>query len=141
VETLTSRASISLSAGDWSTPGTAVEDVAKAVAELESNAIPRPYVLPLHPRRYSQLVRYTERAGVMELNRVKALMDEVVPIPHVPEGQVIVFSANPSVTDILVASDVEVTPVGENARGEYEFRVWELVLPRVKDPRGVVVLS
>jgi uncharacterized linocin/CFP29 family protein len=141
VETLTSRASLSLSAGDWSTPGTAVEDVAKAVAELGAGAIPRPYVLLLHPRRYAHLIRYTERAGVMELHRVKALVDEVTPVPYVPEDQVIVFSANPSVVDILVASDVEVTPIGETREGEYEFRVWELILPRVKDPRGVVVLS
>jgi len=141
VETLTSRASLSVSAGDWSTPGTAVEDIAKAIAELESNAIPRPYILLLYPKRYAQLLRYTEKAGVMELQRVEALVQKVVPVPHLPEGQAVLFSASPSVADLIVASEVEVTPIGENAKGDYEFRVWELILPRVKDPRGVVVLS
>ncbi|MEB2836976.1 MAG: encapsulin [Desulfurococcales archaeon] len=130
-----------LEMSDWSQPGAAVEDVARALAELESNAVPRPYVLLVSPARYAGLVRYSERSGVMDLHRVKALVHKVVIEPHVPDNAAILFSADPSVVDLLVGRDATVSVIGENAEGNVEFRVYEAILPRVKDPNGIAILS
>ena len=126
---------------DWDQVGNATEDVARAISHLIESGIPGPYLLMLNPVDYASLVKYGERTGVMELHRVKALVHQVVMESHVPEGKAILVSTNPSVTDLLVNVDLEVSHIGENSEGDEEFRLWETLLFRVKDPKGVVIIS
>jgi uncharacterized linocin/CFP29 family protein len=50
----------------WDVPGSAVAEVAKAVAELYRAYAPEPYVLFVGPGRYAKLVAVEERTGVVE---------------------------------------------------------------------------
>jgi uncharacterized linocin/CFP29 family protein len=58
-----------LMASSWDVPGSAVAEVAKAVAELYRAYVPEQYVLFVGPGRYAKLVAVEERTGVMELTR------------------------------------------------------------------------
>jgi uncharacterized linocin/CFP29 family protein len=58
-----------LMASSWDVLGSAVAEVAKAVAELYRAYAPEPYVLLVGPGRYAKLVAVEERTGVMELTR------------------------------------------------------------------------
>jgi len=123
---------------DWSEPGSAVSEVAAAVARLlESNATP-PFVLFVSPARYARLLAVHERTGVMELTRVRALA-EVVAAPVLPDGTAILVSATSRVLDLVLGADTEVDYIGPED-GRHVFRVWETVAVRVRYSKGVAVL-
>jgi uncharacterized linocin/CFP29 family protein len=58
-----------LKASSWDVPGSAVAEVAKAMAELYRAYAPEPYVPFVGPGRYAKLVAVEKRTGVMELTR------------------------------------------------------------------------
>ncbi len=126
---------------NWDQAGVATEDIARALSHIISSGIPGPYLLILNPVDYSKLVKYGERTGTMELHRVKALVHHVIMEPHVPEGTALLLSTNPSVVDIVIGNDLEVSYIGESVEGTEEFRVWETFLFRIKDPKGIIILS
>ena len=137
---LTVRGSESVEMSDWGMPGNAVNDVAKAVSALAREGVPEPYVLILNPSDYSSLVAVHERTGVMELNRVKALVSTVVSNPQLPEGTAILMSTNPSVIDLAIGTDISLDFLGPED-GELVFRAWETVALRVKYPKGILTLK
>jgi uncharacterized linocin/CFP29 family protein len=75
-----------LKASSWDVPGSAVAEVANAVAELYRVYVPEPYVLFVGPGRCAKLVAVEERTGVMELTRVRSLVKDVVDVPQLPRG-------------------------------------------------------
>jgi hypothetical protein len=128
-----------LKLGDWSEPGRAVEDVASAVAALESEGLRGPYVLVIHPRAYSALLAFHERSGVMELARVERLA-RVVVTPFVGEKRGLLLAADRSVLDIAVGVELRVDYLGQD-RGGHVFHAWETAAVRVFDPRSIVVME
>lgn len=137
---LTCKMSIKDELSDWSIPGNPVADVSKAVRNLVNEAIPPPYVLLVSPARYADLLKYTERAGVMELERVKALVSEVVQIPLLTDDDVLVISANKYMIDLVVGADTVLDYLGPSA-DEHSYRLWETLALRIKNPRAIVHLT
>ncbi|CCC81142.1 family 1 encapsulin nanocompartment shell protein [Thermoproteus tenax] len=123
----------------WSSPGEALGDVAKAAAQLIKGYIPEPYVLLVGPERYAKLLTISERAGLTELERVKGIVREVVVLPQLRE-EAVVASADPSVVDVAVGADTSLSFLGPSD-GEHLFRLWETIALRIKNPQGVVLLK
>jgi len=136
---LTCKMSIKDELSDWSIPGNPVADVSKAVKSLINEAIPPPYVLLVSPARYADLLRYTERAGVMELERVKALVSEVVQTPLLTDNDVLVISTNKYMIDLVVGADTVLDYLGPSA-DEHLYRLWETLVLRIKNPKAIVHL-
>jgi len=126
-------------ASSWDVPGSAVAEVAKAVAELHRAYVPEPYVLFVSPGRYAKLVAVEEKTGVMELTRVKSLVRDVVVVPQLPDDVALLVSTNPAVVDLAVGVDVEVIDLGPDATGR-NFLIRETFATRLKNRGGVVVL-
>lgn len=136
---LTCRMSIKDELSDWSVPGNPVIDVSRAVKKLVDEAVPPPYVLLVSPSRYADLLRYTEKTGVMELERVKALVSEVVQTPLLGDSDVLVISTNKHVIDLVVGADVVLDYLGPSV-DEHLYRLWETLALRIKNPKAIVHL-
>lgn len=137
---LTCRESIKDELSDWSVPGNPVADVSRAVRNLVNEAVPPPYVLLVSPVRYADLIRYTERTGVMELERVKALVSEVVQVPILTDNDVLVISTNKHMIDLVVGADTVLDYLGPSA-DEHSYRLWETLALRIKNPKAIVHLT
>ncbi len=133
------RGAISLSISSWDEPGLAVAEVSRAIGELIKAGARPPFVLFVSPARYSKLLAVHERTGVMELQRVKALVSEVAIVPVLPDEVALVVSTSPHVIDLAVGVDTEVSYIGPED-GYHAFRVWETLALRVRFEKGVAVL-
>jgi len=134
------RGAISLGLSSWDEPGLAVAEVSRAVGELIKGGARPPFVLFVSPARYSKLLAVHERTGVMELQRVKALVSEVAVVPILPDEVALVVSASPHVVDLAVGVDTEVSYIGPED-GYHAFRIWETLALRVRCEKGVAVLK
>lgn len=128
------------SLSDWDAVGAPVLDVAGAVSRLYSAGVPRPFLLVLSPSNYAKLARVSERAGLLELERVSRLVDNIAVTPSVGDDKVIVASTKPYIVDVVVGGDVRVDYLGPS-NGYHGFRAWELIAVRVKQPGGIIVLE
>lgn len=137
---LTCRMSIKDELSDWSVPGNPVADVSRAVKKLIDEAIPPPYVLLVNPLRYADLLKYTERTGTTELERIKALVSEVVQTPLLSSEDVLVISTNKYVIDLVVGADTVLDYLGPSA-DEQLYRLWETLALRIKNPKAIIHLT
>lgn len=136
---LSLKNSIKVQISDWSKPGSAVEEVAAAVAKLVGRNVPPPFLLFVSPSRFSKLLSVHEKTGVMELTRVKALA-EVVTLPAMPDDTVLLVSSTGRVLDLVLGADTEVDYIGPE-NGRHAFRGWETLAVRVRLEEGVAVLK
>ncbi len=137
---LLEKDSVKLKLGDWSKPGQALNDVSKAIAELSKRGIAGPYILFVDPARYAELVQIHERTGVTELARIKALVNEVVKTPHIPEDKALLITPLKHLMDIVVGVDTEIEYIGPE-NGNHVFRVYETVALRIRYPKAIVVFE
>jgi len=137
---LTCKMSIKGELSDWSVPGNPVADISRAVKRLIDEAVPPPYVLLVSPARYADLLKYAEKAGVMELERVKALVHEVVQTPLLSDEDVLVISVNKYMIDLVVGADTVLDYLGPSA-DEHLYRLWETLALRIKNPKAIIHLT
>jgi uncharacterized linocin/CFP29 family protein len=123
----------------WDTPGSAVEEVAQAIAEFGKKGIAPPYKLFLGPERYAKLLKIHEKAGVMELERIRRLVTEVVVVNNMPGDKALLVAASPNYLDIVVGRDATIDYIGPED-GMHTFRVWETLTPRIKRPEAIILL-
>jgi len=126
-------------ASSWDVPGSAVAEVAKAVAELYRAYVPEPYVPFVGPGRYAKPVAVEERTCVIKLTRVRSLVKDVAVVPQLPEDAALVMSTSPAVVDLAVSVDVEATYLGPDEAG-HNLLLRETFAVRLKNPEGAVVL-
>ncbi len=128
------------SISDWTKGGMAVEEVSQALSTLVKENIPGPYVLFISPARYSKLVMVHEKTGVMELTRLKNIVDEVVALKQLPDDTAILVSANQYMLDIAIGADTVLDYIGPE-NGSHVFRLWETLALRIKYPKAVMILK
>ncbi len=133
-EALTGRIS------DWSKGGIAVEEISQALSMLVKENIPGPYILFVSPARYSKLVMVHEKTGVMELTRLKNIVDEVVALKQLPDDKALLISANQYMIDIAVGADTVLDYIGPE-NGNHVFRLWETLALRIKYPKAIMILK
>ncbi|MCC6025178.1 MAG: encapsulin [Desulfurococcaceae archaeon] len=131
---------VKLEASSWDTPGTAVSDVARAIAKIVESGAREPFILFVSPSRYVKLLAVYEKTGVMELTRIKSLVREVVATPVLPDDVAVVVSANPYVVELVLGVDTQVDYLGPED-GYHKFRLWETLAVRTRLERGVAVLK
>lgn len=124
----------------WDIPGTAVSDVAKAIAKMLENGAREPFILFVNPSRYVKLMAVHEKTGVMELTRIKSLVKEVVSTPILPDDIAILISINPHVLDLVLGVDTQVDYLGPED-GYHKLRLWETIALRPRLEKGVAILK
>jgi rubrerythrin len=132
--------SLKMKRTDWSQPGQSVEDVARAVVEITRRGGVKPIVLVVNPVDYAKLLVVDGRTGVMDLERLKQLVDAIVYTHSLREGESIVLSSTSNTLDIVYGANAEVDYIGPE-NGYHVYRVWSTLAVRIKTPDRVVVLS
>ncbi|MEM1619764.1 MAG: family 1 encapsulin nanocompartment shell protein [Fervidicoccaceae archaeon] len=125
--------------GSWEAPGEALLDVSKALAALLRERMPRPYVLLVGTTRYARLLAIYEKTGLTELARLKALVEDVVMLPDLPDDVALLIARDQSSVDLVVGVDYEINYVGPED-GLHVFRLWSFYALRARNPRAVVIL-
>ena len=123
----------------WEAPGEAVEDVTKALAEVEKEGVRGRMALLVSPARYARLMKIGERTGMPELKRLEELVD-VKRVPSMPDNRAVLVAEDPAYVDLVVAAEPVVEELGPESGG-YRFRAWERAALRVSNPSGVLVLT
>ena len=125
---------------DWGQAGSAVNDVAKAVAKSVEGGGSGPFILALNPALYASLVAVHERTGVTELRRVEALVGKVIPIPTLPPNTAVLLPAKKEVVDVAYAVRGNIEYIGPE-NGSHLFRGRSLLALRLKNPSAVVLIK
>ncbi|MDW8433761.1 MAG: family 1 encapsulin nanocompartment shell protein [Aquificaceae bacterium] len=129
-----------MSMSDWEVLGNAFNDVSLAVSKLSEKGFYGPYYLILNPKQYFKLNRVYHNTGLLEIEQVKKLVEDVYHTPIVPEDKAILVSAGPQNMDIVVGLDVSLAFV-ESTNMVHNFRVMEVVAPRIKRPGAIMVIG
>ncbi len=137
---LNTKGTKTLNISDWSQPGRAVEDVANALKTMGENGIVPPYKLFLNPALYAELVKVHEKTGMMELERVKKLVDEVVVLNSLDPDTALLVAASKQYLDIVYGVDTRLDYIGPE-NGFQVYRLWETITLRVKEPAAILLLK
>jgi len=130
----------SMSMSDWDVVGNAFNDISLGVSKLSESGFFGPYYLLLNPKQYFQLNRVYHNTGLLELEQIKKLVEDVFYTPIVPEGKAILLSAGPQNMDIVIGMDLSLAYV-ETSNMVHHFRVMEILAPRIKRPGAILVIG
>jgi uncharacterized linocin/CFP29 family protein len=86
-----------------------------------------------------KLVSVHERTGIMGLQRLKALIKDVIASPAISDEEAVLISSKQQVLDVVIGADTVLDYIGP-IDGSHAFRLWETLAVRVKDPRGIVLM-
>ena len=132
---------VELPLGSWSEPGRALNDVARGVTHIRSIVPSAKILLLVSPSRFSELLAFHEKAGVMELVRIRQLVGEVVAHPLVSDAEAYMVPLVDSVVDLAFGVRARLDYIGLSEEGRHIFRGWETLALRVKYPKAVVKMS
>lgn len=130
----------SMSMSDWDVVGNAFSDVSMGISKLSEMGFFVPYYLVLNPKQYFQLNRVYHNTGLLELEQIKKVVADVFYTPIMPEGKALLVSAGPQNIDIVIGLDVSLAYV-ESTNMVHQFRVMEVIAPRIKRPGAVLVIG
>lgn len=124
----------------WLEPGQSVVDIAKAVSELFKAGARKPFVLFVSPTRFTKLLAVSEKTGLMDLDRVKQLVDVVAVTSVLSDDEILLISATQDVIDLVYGSDADIDYIGPE-NGVHVFRAFSTLAVRVKDPKRIILLE
>jgi uncharacterized linocin/CFP29 family protein len=129
------------SLGDWTRFGVAFDSIQTATEKLLSLNHHRPYACVLSPHLYASLLKVKEGQQFLELDQIQRLCtDGVYQSPSVPAQKGVVVSTGSQNFDLAVAQDLDIAFLGPKTMN-YQFRVFESVVLRIKRPSAVCTLE
>jgi uncharacterized linocin/CFP29 family protein len=127
--------------GSWDGPGSAFTEVVAAVERLNSEGFLAPFALVTSPRRYASLHRVHERTGVLEVESLRALLGGgVFQSNQLRPDSALVVALGPQNLDLAIGLDLSVAYLSAE-KMNHPFRVLEVVMPRIKQPRAICTLE
>lgn len=135
---MNAEGSFKIKRGDWSTGEDAYKDVAHGIAYMSSNNMLGRYALVLSPDVYLDLQRLQPNVGLLEIDRIKALVgDRVYAAGSFGLGKAILVCAEPQYMDLAVGMDLTTGYLEQRDFNHY-FRITETVALRIKNPKAIV---
>jgi len=130
-----------ISKGDWFTGENAFADIAAAKELLISKGIYGTYALALSTDLYMQLQRLQPGTGLLEIERVKKLVDgNVFQTVALGKNKAVLVCSEPSNMDLVIGQDMAAAYL-EQKDLNHVFRITESILLRIKRPQAIVVLE
>ena len=124
--------------GDWSVGEESFHAVAKGIAYFSSNSLLGRYALVLSPELYLDLQRLQPNVGLLELDRIRDLVDgRVYPAGPYGAGKAALVCAEPHCIDLVVGLDLSVGYL-EQKDLNHCFRITETAALRIKRPEAIV---
>ncbi|MGI6162228.1 MAG: family 1 encapsulin nanocompartment shell protein [Christensenellales bacterium] len=125
--------------GDWNVGETPFSDIAEGVALLAGKGHINRYSLTLSLDLYAQLQRIQAGTGVLEIDRIKSMLDgRVFKSPVLGVNKAVLVSAEPHNMDLAIGQDIEAAYL-ELKDLNHVLRIMETVVLRLKRPDAVVV--
>lgn len=126
---------------DWSKGENPFNDVAKGIEKLLAKGIYGPYALVTSTDLFTQMQRLQEGTGVLEISRVKELIDgKVYTSPVIPQNKALLIATAPQNMDLVIGQDMVTGYIGPELLN-HKMRVLETLLLRVKRPAAVVTFE
>lgn len=127
--------------GDWTKGETPFTDVAQSVESLIDKGFWGRMALVLSPNLYAQLQRIQPGTGILELDRVSALVEgRVLRASVLGQNKAILVAAESINMDLAVGVDFSVSYL-ELKDLNHSLRIVETVLPRIKRGDAIVVFD
>lgn len=127
--------------GDWTTGETAFADIAKGLTKLNDKGFLGRYALVLSPDLYLDLQRIQPGTGLMEIDRVSAMVEgRVFRAPVLGIKKAVLVCCEPQYMDLVIGQDIQAAYL-ELVDLNHHMRVLETVLPRLKEQEAVVVFE
>lgn len=125
--------------GDWNEGENAFMDVVSGLSTLRKNGRIGRHCLIVSPDLYVQLHRIQPGTGLLEIDRMKQLVEGRIFQSTVLQAQTaLLVCAQPQYIDLLVGQDIK-TAYLELVDLNHHFRILETALPRIKYPDAIVV--
>lgn len=138
---MNAEGAFSIKRGDWSTGEDAYRDVAHGIAYLSSNNMRGRYALVVSPNVYLDLQRLQPNVGLLEIDRIKRLVDDrVYAAGPFGKDKAVLVCAEPQYMDLAVGLDLSTGYLEQKDFNHY-FRITETVALRIKDPRAIVTFD
>lgn len=126
---------------DWSQGENPFNDVAKGIERLISNGVYGPYALVTSPKLYVQMQRIQEGTGVLEISRVKELLEgRVYQSPVLPEDKAVLVAIGSHNMDLVIGQDMITGYIGPEQLN-HKMRILETAILRIKRPQAVVAFE
>lgn len=126
---------------DWNTGGQGFQDIVRSIEKLQATGFYEPYSVVMSPHLYALLHRPYADTGILEIHQIRELArDGVYSSAVLPESSAVVVSTGPQNMDLAVAQDL-VTSFLQTTNMNHYFRVFELVVLRIKQPGAICTLE
>jgi len=126
---------------DWSVGENAFADIAAAVELLTEKGIYEPYALAVSPDLYMQMQRLQPSTGLLEIDRVRKLLNgNVFKSQALGREKAVLVGCDERNVDLVVGQDMATAYV-EQTELNHRLRVLESVLPRIKRSQAIVVFE
>ncbi|MGX8709590.1 MAG: family 1 encapsulin nanocompartment shell protein [bacterium] len=126
---------------DWSEGENAFTDIAAAIQLLTSKNVYGTYALAVSPDLYLQMQRIQPGTGLLEIERVKKLLNgNVVSSPVLGNDEAVLVCTEPRNIDLVIGQDLAAAYL-EQKDLNHCFRILETVLLRIKRRQAIVVFE
>ena len=126
---------------DWSMGENPFTDVSKGIEILVNKGFVTDYALIMSTDLYIQLQRLQPNAGVLEIDRVKELVNgRVFQTPVLGSNKAVLVCSQPQNMDLVIGQDMITAYMGEE-KMNYSLRVFETILPRIKRKEAIVIFE
>lgn len=131
----------SVKKGDWQEGENALADVAKGLEALTAKGFAGRFALVVGTQLYMQLHRIQPGTGLMEIDRVKKLLDgNLFQTPVIGANRAVLLCAEPSSVDLVIGQDMITAYLGAD-KLNHPLRVLETVLPRIKRKDAIIAFK
>lgn len=138
---LTAKGANKIKRSDWNEKENGFTDVVTAVSLLTKNGYLGRYALVIAPDLHLALQRLQPHTGMLELDRIKKLVDNNIYMTNILDaGKAVLVCAEPEYIDVALGLDLSVG-YAEFADFNHSFRIMETLALRIKDPAAIVVFG
>lgn len=137
----TAEGAFKIEKSDWSKDENAFSDIVKGLQHFADKNIRGRHALAVSPDLYAQLQRLQVGTGLLESERIKALVGGSLYMTTALDcNKAVLVCSEPQNMDLVIGQDL-VTGYMGSAKLNHEFRVFETTLLRIKCKDAVVIFG
>lgn len=138
---LTAKGVNTVKISDWNQGENPVQDVAKALEVLADKGCYGEKALVVSNDLYAKLHRIQPGTGVMEIERVRGMVDgKLIRCSRMEKNKAVLVYCDANNMDLVVGQDLITAYLGNEAL-DHRFRVMETIVPRIKRPAAIAVIG
>lgn len=137
----TAAGSNTIQRSDWSTGENAFTDIVKALELFNTKGIFGTYVLLVSPDLYAQLQRIQPGTGLLELERIRGMLNNhVYQSSLLGTGKAAFMCTDARYMDLVIGQDIA-TAYLEQKDLNHSFRILESILLRIKHRQAITIIE